>query len=189
VVGPGVNLFQSRLGIIILMTRSSRECLSNISNLKRLRGCRSKAWVLDSWTARLDKSQTSPCTSLSCEFFPRNDHACQFRSQSTSAPEQHMIDAAKILAEDLLIVVRDEWRKAKSALDSYNTPVNPPLYMGYGTGGAFLQTYPGVRHPFQCYILGSSYILPYSMKAFNLLLLRKVSPFLPIFNLPHLLQV
>ena len=39
-----------------------------------------------------------------------------------SGPEQIMVDRAKDLAEDLLVVVREEWGKAKAVMDGFNNP-------------------------------------------------------------------
>lgn len=51
-----------------------------------------------------------------------------------SGPEQIMVDRAKDLAEDLLVVVREEWGKAKAVMDQANNPYAqyqqppPPTY-------------------------------------------------------------
>lgn len=48
-----------------------------------------------------------------------------------SGPEQIMVDQAKDLAEDLLLVVREEWEKATVVMDQYNHQQQAGPYSQY----------------------------------------------------------
>ena len=68
---------------------------------------------------------------------------CARRQYLHSGPDQGQLDRARVLAEDLLLVVREEWAKSKAVLDQSGFGGGYTQYNMYGQPQAQVRLFAG----------------------------------------------